>query len=163
MHEAFIITQYFLKKNESVEKIEHQENLLVIIIVRKTVRTFHKVAQLKMTVLTQFPSSIPIKLIPYKLTANTKRKLNETNEVIQQWLQQGFIVREIRYHQDGVSVREDHYRIGPAYIEVQQIEQQQLIAQGQQMKELQDKAQRLALLEIFQNVIEWDALSENGR
>lgn len=160
MHEAFI-TQYFLKKNESIEKMEQQENLLVITIVRKTVRTFRKVAQLKMTLLTQFPSSIPIKLTSYKLSANTRRKLNETNEVIQQWLQQGFIVREIRYHRDGISVKEDHYRIGPAYIKVQQLEQQRLVAQEQQqMKELQYKAQQLELSESFQYAIEWDALPE---
>ena len=85
--------------------------------------------------------------------------LDESNDTIQQWLQQGWIVREIRYHTDGISIKEDYYRIGPAYIEEQQkSEQQQFTKQQQQMQTLQQKAEKLELPKIFQQAIEWNAL-----
>ncbi|WP_338651836.1 DUF2399 domain-containing protein [Lysinibacillus sp. Y5S-8] len=158
MHEVFI-QSYFLKKDELIEKVEQQEQLFVMTIVKKTARTFRKVAHLKLTMHTEFTSPLPKKLASYKFTPNAKRTLHESNDTIQQWLQQGWIVREIRYHTDGISVKEDYYRIGPAYIEEQQKnEQQQFTKQQQQMQALQQKAEKLALPEIFQQAIEWNAL-----
>lgn len=139
MHEAFIQV-YFLKKDEIIEKVEQQEQLMVATMVKKTARTFRKVAHLKLTMNTEFTSPLPKKLASYKFTPNAKRTLHETNDTIQQWLQQGWIVREIRYHTDGISVKEDYYRIGPAYIEAQhKSEQQQIVKQQQQMQALQQK------------------------
>lgn len=141
MNEAFI-QAYFLKKDETIERVEQQEQLFVATIVKKTKRTFRKVAHLKLTMNTEFTSPLPKKLASYKFTPNAKRKLLETNETIQQWLQQGWIVHEIRYHIDGISVKEDYFRIGPAYIEAQQ------------------KSEQLALPELFQKAIEWNMLPE---
>lgn len=158
MHEAFIQV-YFLKKDEIIEKVEQQEQLMVATMVKKTARTFRKVAHLKLTMNTEFTSPLPKKLASYKFTPNAKRTLHETNDTIQQWLQQGWIVREIRYHTDGISVKEDYYRIGPAYIEAQhKSEQQQIVKQQQQMQALQQKAEQLALPELFQQAIEWNVL-----
>ncbi len=158
MHEAFIQV-YFLKKDEIIEKVEQQEQLMVATIVKKTARTFRKVAHLKLTMHTEFTFPLPKKLASYKFTPNAKRMLDESNDTIQQWLRQGWIVREIRYHTDGISVKEDYYRIGPAYIEEQQkSEHQQFTNQQQQMQALQQKAEQLALPEIFQQAIEWNVL-----
>lgn len=160
MHEAFI-QAYFLKKDETIERVEQQEQLFVATIVKKTARTFRKVAYLKITMNTEFTSPLPKKLASYKFTPNAKRTLYETNDTIQQWLQQGWIVREIRYHTDGISVKDDYYRIGPAYIEAQQkFEQQQFAKQQQQMQALKQKAEKLALPELFQQAIEWNMLPE---
>ncbi|MCS1384844.1 hypothetical protein NXZ75_22070 [Lysinibacillus sphaericus] len=61
MHEAFI-QSYFLKKDETIEKVEQQEQLFVMTIVRKTARTFRKVAHLKITMKTEFTSPFPEKI-----------------------------------------------------------------------------------------------------
>lgn len=160
MIQEFIQTN-FLKKEESIEKIEQQDNLFLVTVVRKTSRTLRKVAQLKITMLSQFPSPMPKKLAIYKMTPNTKRKLNETNETIYEWLQQGWIVREIRYHIDGISVKDDYYRIGPATVQSLQLEQQKLLAQEQRhMEQLQTKAKQLKLPALFEEAIEWQTLPE---
>ena len=134
------LSKRIFEKDETIERVEQQEQLFVATIVKKTARTFRKVAYLKITINTEFTSPLPKKLASYKFTPNAKRTLYETNDTIQLWLQQGWIVREIRYHTDGISVKDDYYRIGPAYIEAQQkSEQQQFAKQQQQMQALKQK------------------------
>ena len=160
MHQQFI-AHYFLKKGETIEKMEQQDGLYVITAVRKTSRTYRKVAQYKITMETEFSHTLPQKLLTYKLTPNSKRILSEHNDELQYWLQSGFVVREIRYHQDGISVKEVHYRIGPAYIRAQQLLLQQHLGQEkQQMEAMHQRALQLQLTLPFQQAISWQALPE---
>lgn len=160
MSEQFIQT-HFLKKDEVIERIQQDGSLLIIIVMKKTARTFRKVAQFKITANAITASEIPDKLSKYHFTPKVKRKISEANEVIQQWLNEGWIVREIRYHPDGISVNEEHYRIGPKYVASLQQKQIQLNEDhNAQMQQLLEKAEQLNLPEIFQNAITWDNLPE---
>lgn len=122
------IEENYLKKNEVIEKIQEDHAILDVLVFKRTAKTYKKVAQFKIAKMASHLTSIPKRLAAYKFTANAKRKIEEPNEVIQQWLIDGFIVRELRYHVDGLSVMTDLYRIGPTYKRI-------LDAQRQQSKE----------------------------
>ena len=160
MFEGFIKT-HFLKKDEVIEKIKQDGSLLIMIVVKKTARTYRKVAQFKITGNAITASEIPKQLSKYNFTPKAKRKINESNDIIQQWLSEGWIVKEIRYNPDGISVSEEHYRIGPKYLEALQQKQKQLKENhNAQMQQLLEKAEQLKLPEAFQNAIIWDKLPE---
>lgn len=160
MPEQFI-QHHFLKKGEVLDKIEQDGELLVLHIMKKTARTYRKVAQFKITAQAINGNEIPEKLYKYHFTLKVKRKIDESNEQIQRWLQQGWIVREIRFNSDGISVSEEHYRIGPAYVKSLERKQLQLEERhNTQMQQLLEKAQQLKLPDIFQQAIDWDKLPE---
>ena len=160
MHELFI-ENHFLKKDEIIEKIAYEGALLVVMVAKKTARTYRKVAQFKITGNVITASEIPENLSKYNFTPKAKRKINESNDVVQQWLNEGWIVREIRYNPDGISVSEEYFRIGPKYLEALQQKQMQLEQNHQlQMKKLVEKAEQLILPEIFRAAIIWDKLPE---
>lgn len=153
------IQKHFLKKDEVIDKIQYDGTLLIIHVMKKTARTYRKVAQFKITGQAILENEIPEKLYKYHFTLNVKRKINESNEQIQRWLQDGWIVREIRFNPDGISISEEHYRIGPTYVEA--LKQKQLQGEERhnaQMQTLFEKAQQLKLPEIFQAAIDWDKL-----
>lgn len=155
------IEQYYLNKDETIELFEQQDSLYIVTIVKKTARTYRKVAQLKITKLEQFSHQIPKELSMYKFSPKVKRKLNESNETIQRWLQEGWIVRELRYNSDGISVKDDSFRIGPAYITALKNEKQSMLEQvALEHEQLYKKARMLQLPEPFQYVIQSENLPE---
>ena len=50
------LSKCIFEKDEIIEKVEQQEQLMVATIVKKTARTFRKVAHLKLTMHTEFTS-----------------------------------------------------------------------------------------------------------
>lgn len=158
MHELFI-ENYFMKKDEMIEKVEHEGKLHIVTIVKKTARTYRKTAQFKITSEAVTASAIPENLSPYHFTPKIKRKMNESNELLQKWLNEGWIVRELRYNVDGISVSEEYYRMGPKYLAAIEEKQIQLEQNHQlHMNKLFEKAKQLQLPEIFQSAIDWDKL-----
>lgn len=156
------IEQNFLKKNESIDKIELIDGLLVVTVVKQTARTYKKMAQYKILSDVIQPIVIPHALLKYKFSLKVKRKLKESNEDIQQWLEQGFIVKEIRFHQDGISPMEDHYRIGPSYLAFLQMQQQSLEREKEQwIEQMENIVEELALPAQFKMMMVEEHLPKN--
>lgn len=159
MHELFI-KKYFLKKDEVIEKVELDGNVNLVLVMKKKARTFKKVAQYKITANPiQITNEIPVELKKYKFTPKVKRKIIESNEMIQHWLNEGWIVREIRYNPDGISVKEDNYRIGPTYLTtLERMEEKRKELIENQLETLYKKAEKIKLPYNFQKLIKWDNL-----
>lgn len=160
MHEIYIKTQ-FLKKDEMIEKKQYEGQLLVLTVAKKTARTYRRVAQFKVTANPISQLQIPDAINKYQFTPKAKRQLIETNEILQSWLNEGWIVREIRYNPDGISVSEENYRMGPAYLKA--IEQQKIQLDENreaQMKLLHEKAEQLNLPPVLHEAINWTSLPE---
>lgn len=156
------IEENYLKKFEVIEKVEEIDSLLIFTVVKQTARTYKKVAQYKISSSPNQVTTIPPKLMKYKLTPKAKRKIDESNETIQQWLKQGFIVREIRFHQDGLSVMEDHFRMGPTFTYVMNLQQQINEEKHEQwLEEMKLKASEFMLPQPFENIMDIDRLPQN--
>ncbi|WP_107838487.1 DUF2399 domain-containing protein [Metasolibacillus meyeri] len=153
------VQQFILKSGEKIEKIEQQGNIQTLTIVKHSARIYKKVAQIKIAKQLANEIVIPKVLVKYKFSLKAKRQLDEPVETIYQWLSAGWIVREIRYNVDGLSVKEEVYRMGPTYMEV--LEQQQ--AQDQQQYNFQltllfTQAEALQMPQSFQKAMRFDVM-----
>lgn len=158
MYEQFI-NEHFLKKNEQIDEVHIEGSFAVITVIKKTARTLKKIAQFKVTTNGYDKQPIPQQLLKYRFSSSVKRQLTERPEYIQQWLLEGWIVRELRYNDDGVSLGEACYRMGPSYVAALQLkERQNDEAYNEQQVQLLEKAQQLQLPPIFQQAIAWDKL-----
>lgn len=109
------IEQYVLKSGEKVGNIIEDGHLYTIIIVKHSARIYRKVAQVKVAQQITDQINIPQAFKKYKWTIFAKREVKESFETTYDWLTKGLMMQEIRYHKDGISVKESFHRMGPAY------------------------------------------------
>ncbi|MEC1179013.1 DUF2399 domain-containing protein [Metasolibacillus meyeri] len=153
------VQQFILKSGEKIEKIEQHGNIQTLTIVKHSARIYKKVAQIKIAKQLANEIVVPKVLVKYKFSPKAKRQLDEPVETIYQWLSAGWIVREIRYNVDGLSVKEEVYRMGPTYMDV--LEQQQVQDQQQynfQLTQLFTQAEALQMPQSFQKAMRFDVM-----
>ncbi|MFP7359110.1 DUF2399 domain-containing protein [Kurthia gibsonii] len=154
MQRSFI-EKRLLKKGETIERIEEDAGLLNVVVVRKTARTYRKVVQFKLTKQLTDDRTIPKALKEFNFTPKAKRSIPDETKQLQQWLLDGWIVREIRLNQDGLSFDEVYYRMGPVYYEALQLKKDSTEQHFyQQMEALKVKAEQLELPSVFKRAIE---------
>ncbi|MEY9973053.1 5S rRNA maturation endonuclease (ribonuclease M5) [Lysinibacillus sp. RC46] len=127
MIEQFL-TSYFVKNGEHLEVSPKYitDTIKQYTVVKQTARTYRNVSFLKVGQLTKTKPSQ--ELLNYKFTKNAKRNLTEDFSTIQSWIEEGWIIEEIVFAQDGRTAKAIHYRIGPSlkcYFEAQNEQQTQ--------------------------------------
>lgn len=139
------LNEVVLRAGEKIEKVEYQGPIQTVTIVRRSARIYKKVAQIKVAKQPIWKTTIPQELVKYKFSPKVNRLLNEPFETVQDWLQEGWIIREIRYHVDGISIKDDVYRMGPTYLFALKYrkskEQQQYELQLEQLRKQADDLQ----------------------
>ena len=113
MIEQFL-TSYFVKKGEHLEVPPKciSDTIKQYTVAKQTARTYRNVSLLKVGQLIKTKPSQ--ELLNYKFTNNSKRKLTEDFTTIQSWIEEGWIIEEIIFAQDGRTAKAIHYRIGPS-------------------------------------------------
>ncbi|MEB7772433.1 DUF2399 domain-containing protein [Kurthia gibsonii] len=154
MQRAFLEAT-FLKKGETIERVEEIDGLFVFHIIKHTARRYLRVAQFKIAKKIVGQLEIPKEIRALKFTPKAKRNLDVFNiENIYEWLQAGWIVQETRYNADGMTVASVDYRMGPAYEQALQYKQQQTLEVEQEhIKQLEAKSKQLNLPIIFKQAM----------
>lgn len=109
------IEKFLLKSGEKVEwnNQETYGNLTEIQIVKQTTRTYRLVGIL--TMLSELPDGkkmIDAELKQLNLTPNKRIQLDGRNSKTLQWLEEGWILKEIRFEKDGKTIQGMNYRMG---------------------------------------------------
>lgn len=148
------IHQAVLKAGEKIDKVEDHGNIQTLTVVKQSARIYKKVSQIKVTKQPPYETGIPQELMKYKFSPKAKRQLDEPFETIHNWLQAGWVIREIRYHVDGISVKDDAYRMGPTYAYA--LEQGKSKEQRQyelQLEQLSRQANSIQMPQQFQSAL----------
>ncbi len=108
------VNTYFLKKDEKVDLHSVAEGSLVEIpVVKSTKRTLRMTAILTIGIAAgAADSEIDPRLKSLKWTPNKKLELKSDDPLTLKWLEEGWIIREIRFKQDGKTVNSIYYRMG---------------------------------------------------
>lgn len=125
------LTTYFLNKGEQFD-LNHiiSNHFMEIPIVKSTKRTYRKVGILIIghadaDINGQIPD---ISLIELKMTPNKKLNINDNPQLLK-WIEEGWLIKEIRLKQDGKSVERQHYRMGYRLFLYEQNQKQQQMEQ----------------------------------
>ena len=109
------IEKFMLKSGEKVEWNDQEiyGNLIEIRIVKQTTRTYRLVGIL--TMLSELPDVkkvVDAELKGLNLTPNKRVQLDGRNNKTLQWLEEGWILKEIRFEKDGKTIQEMNFRMG---------------------------------------------------
>lgn len=111
MNNDLFFERYFLKSNEILEApVEIRPEIFEAYIMKKTTRTYKKIAVLKFGEL--HDGAPPTKILQAKFTFHNKRVIQAPLHTLETWIQQGWITEEIRFHTDGHTVKETYFRMG---------------------------------------------------
>lgn len=138
-----------LKKNERIGNVEERDGLYIVSVIVQTPRTYRKVAQITIAQRTSSEKTIPQAIKNHGFTIRAKRELKEPFEIIFTWLQAGWIVREIRFNKDGLTVQDDFYRRGPTYHHIEL--KQQLKVEEDYENRLHEALQKVKTLQMPQS------------
>ncbi|MED1560719.1 hypothetical protein AJ85_18415 [Alkalihalobacillus alcalophilus ATCC 27647 = CGMCC 1.3604] len=108
---------YVLKKGEELRMnrlAEESSPFIEVEIIKKTARTYRKVGELMLA-----PNVYPAadkrpdpKLEKLNLTLKKRVQLNEYDRTTLQWLEQGWIIKEVRFEKDEKTIQSSGYRMG---------------------------------------------------
>ncbi|MEK4426853.1 DUF2399 domain-containing protein [Solibacillus sp. FSL K6-1523] len=111
MNQDLFFDRYFLKINEILEApVEIRPAIFEAYITKKTARTFKRIAVLKFGELHE--GTPPAEILQAKLTLHNKRVLQAPLHTLETWIQQGWVIEEVRFHTDGQTVKEAYFRMG---------------------------------------------------
>ncbi|MGE7113134.1 DUF2399 domain-containing protein [Lysinibacillus sp. NPDC047702] len=153
------IHQVVLKAGEKIDKVEDQGSIQTLTVVKQSARIYKKVSQIKVTKQPSYEIDIPQELMKYKFSPKAKRQLDEPFETIHNWLQAGWVIREICYHVDGISVKDDVYRMGPNYIyALEQCKNKEQQQYELQLEQLWRQAEVLQMTKQFRSALSIELL-----
>lgn len=125
------LTTYFLNKGEQFD-LNHifSNHFMEIPIVKSTKRTYRKVGIL---IIGRADAEIngqelDKSLNDLKMTPNKKLNINDNPQLLK-WVEEGWLIKEIRLKQDGKSVQRQHYRMGYRLFQYEQNQKQQQMEQ----------------------------------
>lgn len=148
----WFVKKHLLRKNEEIEWIEEERNILLGYIVRRTPRTYRRLARIMIT--KEMPSEIKApqqELLKQRLSIHRSKVLSFPQERIRQWLMEGFIVQKMRLSDDGRTSQSTTYWMGPALYQYQKRQAQKKSAeQEKQFNTLQNKLQKYVAVNNFQ-------------
>lgn len=111
MNTDLFFDRYFLKSNEILEApVEIRPAIFEAYITKKTARTYKRIAVLKFGEL--YDGIPPAEILHAKFTLHNKRILQAPLQMLETWIQQGWVTEEIRFHTDGQTVKEAYFRMG---------------------------------------------------
>ena len=111
MNNDLFLERYFLKSNEILEaSSEIRPAIFEAYITKKTARTYKRIAVLKFGELHE--GIPPAEILQAKFTLHNKRTLQAPLQMLETWIQQGWVTEEIRFHIDGQTVKEAYFRMG---------------------------------------------------
>lgn len=135
-----------LKKNEQIGIVEERDGLYIVSVIVQTPRTYRRVAQITISQRISSEKSIPQAIKKQGFTIRAKRELKDPFETVFTWLQAGWVVREIRFNKDGLTVQDDFYRRGPTYHDVES--KQLLQLERDYEKQLREALQKIEILQM---------------
>lgn len=111
MNAELFFERYFMKSNEVLEApAEIRPGIYEAYIMKKTARTYKKIAVLKFGEL--HDGLPPAHILQAKLTLHNKRYIQAPLHTLETWIQQGWIIEEIRFQTDGQTIKEAYFRMG---------------------------------------------------
>lgn len=110
------IDESILRKREEMEWLDEQEDgTLVGLVVRRTTRTYHRLARLVVTNEAVGAENEPDELlIQHRLSRNKAKSLTVDSNIIHRWLLEGWIIKEVKFSADGRTPVSEGYLMGPA-------------------------------------------------
>ncbi|WP_413375646.1 DUF2399 domain-containing protein [Alkalihalobacillus sp. 1P02AB] len=111
------IERYVLKKGEELlikGLAEESSPFIEVEMVKKTARTYRKVGELMLSP-TVYPAADKRpepKLEKWNLTPKKRVQLNDYDRTTLQWLEQGWIMKEVRFEKDEKTIQSSDYRMG---------------------------------------------------
>lgn len=111
MDERQFLSQYFLKSNETLEtETEIRPHIFEAYVTKKTARTYRKIALLKFGKLCE--KAPDPQLLNLRFTLYNKKQLQLPLQMIERWIEEGWITEEIQFSNDGNTVKASFFRIG---------------------------------------------------
>lgn len=126
------VENYLLKSQEQMEWIDKENDFLLGYIIRRTPRTYRRLARLSVTAyISSAPTKPDSELLKQRMSINKAKYLPFDSKTIRQWLLDGYIVRKIELSNDGRTPLSEAYLMGPALYEF--IEQERKTKLDQQI------------------------------
>lgn len=148
------LTKVILKRNEQIGSVSERDGLYEVTIVIHSPRIYRKVAQITIAQQVSLNETIPPEVKKHRFTIRAKRRLTEQDKTIFAWLQSGWILREMRFNQDGLTVEDVFYRRGPTYHRVEtKKKQQQDEAYENEFQQVMAQANSLMMPKEFAQVL----------
>jgi hypothetical protein len=125
------IKDFILKSGEDLEwsKPNNDNFLIEVKILRRSERTYRILGVLTLTI--QTPKTIDMtidhKLEALAFTTRKKVNLNDREPQTFRWLEEGWIMKEVRFEKDEKTVRSSHFRMGYRLYQHEQLKVQQKV------------------------------------
>lgn len=135
IHSKQFIEQHLLRKQEVMEWVEEEEDSdFVGYVVRRTPRTYRRLARLYAAKKVDHSSSKPTKtLLDLRLSMNKMKEIAVDMETIEDWFRQGWIIRKVELSDDGRTSKGQGYVMGPMLFDYLENEKQQKIQQQEEL------------------------------
>ena len=141
------VQAYILKKDEQLDisEIEGKETIDVPI-VKRTERTFRVQGMLTLSIESYSLADSPDEeLKTYHFTPRKKLALDDQRIQVKRWMEQGWIMKEVRFRKDGKTVESICYRMGyRLFLYEENKRLKKLKAQEQVWKELEEKIEHIS-------------------
>lgn len=127
------IKDFILKSGEELEWIQHtNENVLTEVkMIKRSERTYRVLGLLILSIQTPQKEEMLIdqELEAIAFTTRKKVSLDDRARLTFKWLEQGLIIKEVRFEKDEKTVRTSHYRMGFRLYQYEQVKLQQKLEQ----------------------------------
>lgn len=137
------IDEMILRKREEMEWMAEQEDgTMVGLVVRRTKRTYYRLARLVVAQEATMAKNEPDELlIQYRLSRNKAKPLITDTHVLHTWLTEGWIIKEVKFSADGRTPVSEGYLMGPALFHYE--EAKKVLDAANQIGEFNNKLERL--------------------
>lgn len=138
------IKEFILKSGEELDwsSSTNENKLTEVKIIKRSVRTFRVVGFLTLSsqLLNSEETSTDSKLEALALTARKRVNLDERDRLTFKWLEEGWIIKEVRFEKDEKTVQSSHYRMGYRLYKHEQLKTQQKVDQiRSEFNDIKDK------------------------
>lgn len=141
------VNSHLLRKREEMEWIDEEGDTLLGYVVRRTPRTYRRLARLLITITIPSPMGQPDELLlKQHLSIHRAKALAFPQAKIRQWIYEGWIAQMITLSEDGRTALATNYYMGPALYQYQ-IQQEHLEMEEREdtLHMLQEKLQTYSL------------------